>query len=178
MAADPALSAWPVTVRLGEIAKSRHFPFEADAKARADIVRLLDLASMDSFGGEITVTPWLDGARIEGRYDAELAQVCGVTADPLPVKLSGQFTLRVLPPGSTNAPDPAAEIVIEPDAEDPPDMLENDVLDLTGYAVEHLALDLDPFPRKPGAEFTPPPSEPEPSPFAVLAQFKPRDSGR
>ena len=172
------MTAWPVKLRLGEIAKSRRFSFEADDKARAEIVRLLDLASLDSFSGEITVAPWLDGARIEGVYEADLAQICGITADPLPVKLSGKFTLRALPPGSDNAPDPTSEIEIDPEAEDPPDMLEDDLLDLTGYAIEHLALDLDPFPRKPGAEFTPPPAEPEASPFAVLAQFKPRDGSR
>jgi hypothetical protein len=39
--------------------------------------------------------------------------------------------------------------------------------------VEHLALDLDPFPRKPGAVFEPPPPEGPESPFAVLRVLKP-----
>ncbi len=178
MAAYRAVSTWPVKIGLGEFGKGRTFAFEADAEARADIVSLLDLASLDRFSCEIAVTAWLDGARIAGRYDASLAQVCGITAEPLPVTLSGQFSLRVLPPGSPNAPDPTAEVDVDPESEDPPDMLEDSLLDLTGYAIEHLALDLDPFPRKPGAEFVPPPAEPEASPFAVLAQFKPNDSGR
>jgi len=47
-------------------------------------------------------------------------------------------------------------------------VLEGDVVDLAAYVVEHLALEIDPFPRKPGAVFTPPEPEEPPSPFAVL----------
>ena len=54
-------------------------------------------------------------------------------------------------------------------------MLEGDDLDLGAYLVEHLALEIDPFPRKPGVEWEPPPAETPASPFAVLQQLK-RDS--
>ena len=169
------MSAWPIVKRLGEIPRSgTSFAFEADAKARAEIVRDLDLASLDRFEGEIRVESWLDGFQIDGRYSAALAQICGITAEPLPVTLEQKFSLRVLPPNSPNAQADGNEIEIDPDADDPPDVLEDETLDLTGYAVEHLALDLDPFPRKPGAEFVPPEQAPEPSPFAVLKDFKPK----
>ena len=39
---------------------------------------------------------------------------------------------------------------------------------MSGYVVEHLALELDPFPRKPGAVFVQPPEPTEISPFAAL----------
>jgi hypothetical protein len=38
--------------------------------------------------------------------------------------------------------------------------------------VEHLALEIDPFPRKPGAEFDYQPPAQEESPFAVLKNLK------
>jgi len=38
--------------------------------------------------------------------------------------------------------------------------------------IEHLVLEIDPFPRAPDAEFTPPEAEPESSPFGKLAQLK------
>lgn len=170
---------WPVRIKLGEIGRApKTYAFEADLPARREIAKRLDLLSLDSFGGEVTVAPWLDGAVIDGRYRAELAQTCGVTAEPLPQSLGGSFSLRVLPRGSANVPDQTAiggEIEIDLEADDPPDVLEDDNLDLTGYAIEHLALDLDPFPRKPGAEFTPPEDNANLSPFAVLKAFKPRD---
>lgn len=171
--------SWPVRLTLGEIGREpKAYRFEADTVARREIVKRLDLLSLDSFSGEITVTPWLDGATLEGRYEAELAQTCGVTAEALPQTLSNRFSVRILPQNSRNAPaEPAAsgEIEIDLNADDPPDLLENDVIDLTDYAVEHLGLDLDPFPRKPGAEFVAPVDDVDLSPFAVLKSFKPRD---
>lgn len=169
---------WPVQIKLGEIGRTpKTYAFEADLAARRQIAKRLDLLSLDGFGGEITVTPWLDGAQIDGRYDAALSQTCSVTAEPLPQSLNNRFSLRVLPQGSPNAQSEDAvggEIEIDLEADDPPDVLEDDTLDLTGYAVEHLGLDLDPFPRKPGAQFTPPQDDAELSPFAVLKAFKPR----
>ena len=58
------------------------------------------------------------------------------------------------------------------DAPDPPDVLASDEIDLVGYLVEHLALEIDPFPRKPGAEFDYKPDVAEESPFAVLKRLK------
>lgn len=172
------MSGWPVKVSFGEISRgASHFDFEADGRTRMEIARQLHLAELTVFRGEISVVPWQDGARIDGRYEADLAQICSVTAEPLPQTLSGDFSVRVLPPGSPNAPDPAEEIEIDPDGEDPPDVLEEPIIDLTAYAFEHLALDLEPFPRKPGAEFIPPVEEAQISPFAVLKTLKPRDGG-
>jgi len=55
-------------------------------------------------------------------------------------------------------------------------VLENDSIDLAAYVVEHLSLELDPFPRKPGAVFEPPAEEGSASPFAVLRKLKGDDS--
>jgi uncharacterized metal-binding protein YceD (DUF177 family) len=63
-------------------------------------------------------------------------------------------------------------MAVDPEADDPPDVLEDDVIDVAAYLVEHLALEIDPFPRKPGAEFEPPPEERPTSPFAVLQGLK------
>ena len=49
-----------------------------------------------------------------------------------------------------------------------------DVIDLGDYVVEHLALEIDPFPRRPGAVFEAPEPLPETSPFAALKALKPR----
>jgi uncharacterized metal-binding protein YceD (DUF177 family) len=55
-------------------------------------------------------------------------------------------------------------------------VLEDEGVDIAGYLVEHLALELDPYPRKPGVEWEAPPEEREASPFAVLQKLK--DEGR
>ena len=115
---------------------------------------------------------WFDGARIDGRWRADIVQTCGVTLEAFPTALSGEFTVRAVPEGSRHAAPPDSEVEIDVDAEDPPDVLESDVVDLGGYVVEHLALEIDPFPRKPGAVFEPPEAEPESSPFAALLKLK------
>ena len=53
-------------------------------------------------------------------------------------------------------------------------VIEDGKIDLGQYAVEQLALSLDPFPRKPGAEFVQPEEPAEISPFAALKALKPQ----
>ena len=70
-------------------------------------------------------------------------------------------------------PDEASgELDLDPEADDPPDLLESDRIDLAAYVVEDLALAIDPFPRKPGVAFEAPDQPGELSPFAVLAKLK------
>jgi uncharacterized metal-binding protein YceD (DUF177 family) len=140
----------------------------ADEAARARIARALGLEALHALQAEVTLTPWLDGAELKGRWSAEVEQVCGVTLEPFRAPLQGGFAVRVVPAGSRHAPQEAGEVAVDPEAEDPPDVLEGDTVDLAAYVVEHLALEIDPFPRKPGAVFTPPEAEEPPSPFAVL----------
>lgn len=163
-------SPWRETVRLGELARGpARRGIEADAAARTRVARLLGLVSIESLAADLDLRPWLDGAEIHGRFRADVTQTCGVTAEPFAAKAEGEFTVRVLPAGSPNISDETAEEVdLDPDADDPPDILEGEDIDLAGYVVEHLSLELDPFPRKPGAEFVAPKDEADLSPFAVL----------
>lgn len=174
-------AAWPVIVRLDEIARGRPGqPFRrhliADAPARAAIAKALDLVSLDSLEAEVTGQGWFDGAAIEARWRGKIVQICGVELEPFSTALEGDFQLRVVPSGSIHAPDPEAEVVIDLEADDPPDVLDGDGVDLGLYVVEHLALDIDPFPRRPGAVFEAPPALPETSPFAALKALK-KDGG-
>jgi uncharacterized metal-binding protein YceD (DUF177 family) len=170
---------WPVTVRLEEAARGRpEAPFQrrlvADEAARGAIAEALDLVSLDRLEADLTARGWFDGVAIEGRWSAEIVQICGVELEPFSTALEGEFSLRAVPAGSAHAPDPDAEIVVDPDADDPPDVLEGDVIDLGGYVFEHLALEIDPFPRRPGAVFEAPEPTRESSPFDVLKTLKPR----
>ena len=144
---------------------------------RAGLARRLALEGLPEFEADLRVRPWLDGAEISGSFRARVIQQCGVSLEPFEQALSGEVEVRLLPAGSKNAPEavePGGELTLDLDAPDPPDILEGDRFDLAQYAVEHLALEIDPFPRKPGAAFDYTPPEPEPSPFAVLRQLKDR----
>lgn len=172
-------SPWKEPLRFVDLARGPVLrKLEADATVRRAVARHLDVESIESLAADLTVTAWLDGAEIVGRFRAALTQLCSLTAEPIDQSIAGDFVLRVLPVGSPNAPqeDFAEEIDLDPDADDPPDLVEGDVIDLGGYIVEHLSLELDPFPRKEGATFEQPePTQPL-SPFAVLRTLK-KDDG-
>ena len=165
---------WPVRLRLAEVQRSSPvLELDADPARRAAIAKALDLLALHRFTARVRVSPWLDGLEISARWQADIAQTCGVSLDAFDTALSGGFTVRAVPEGSPAAGDPASEITVDPEAEDPPDLLEGDQVDVGAYLVEHLALEVDPFPRKPDVEFEPPPAESPVSPFAVLQTLKP-----
>lgn len=172
------MSDWNRPVRLHELARGPvRLSLEADAAQRAKIAGDLGLESLPSLTAEVTLKPWLDGVELTGRFRAVVEQVCSVSLDPFEQPVAGDIEVRAVPHDSPNAPQGhAGEMELDPDAPDPPDVLEADAVDVAAYVVEHLALEIDPFPRKPGVafEFTPPAEEE--SPFAVLKKLK--DPGR
>lgn len=157
-------------VRLNQIGAGLTRRLEPDAAARARIARALDLASLDAFTAELTVAPASTGWRLSGRLHAEAVQTCGITLEPLPVTIDDSFSVAL----AEEADSESDEIVIPLDDESP-DLVEEGRIDLGQYAVEQLALRLDPFPRKPGAVFVQPDEPREISPFAVLGALKPKD---
>ncbi len=159
-------------VRLHQLGSGVKRTLEPDAPTRARIVRALDLASLDAFTAEMELVPSPVGWRLSGRIRASLAQTCGITLEPLPIEIDAPFALTL----AESVEEDSEEIIITLDDESP-DVIENGQIDLGQYAVEQLALRLDPFPRKPGAEFVQPPEPAEISPFAVLKQLRASDEG-
>lgn len=165
--------SWDKAVKLHELGRGPvRLTLEPDAAERAAVAKRLGLRSLPSLSARVTVKPWLDGAEITGRFEAVVEQVCGVTLDPFEQPLQGQIDVRVVPAGSPHAASSdGGELELDPDAPDAPDVLEADAVDVAGYVVEHLALELDPFPRKPGATFDYQLPEEETSPFAALKKL-------
>ena len=159
-------------VRLHQVPGGVKRTLEPDAATRARIVKALDLASLDAFSAEMELAPSPAGWRLSGRVRASLAQTCGITLEPLPLEIDAPFFLSL----AEAVEEDSDEIIITMDDESP-DLIENGQIDLGQYAVEQLALRLDPFPRKPGAEFVQPPEPAEISPFAVLKQLRPSEEG-
>ncbi len=169
------MSDWTHIVRLSELANGPvSVKLAPDAEIRAGVAKRLGLVSLPALEGQISVRPWLDGAELRGRFTATVEQVCSVSLDNFETDLSGEIDLKLVPHGSPNAPTESASGDVELDLEtpDPPDVLNGEEIDLAGYLVEHLALEIDPFPRKPGAEFEYTPETKEESPFAVLKSLK------
>lgn len=162
--------SWERAVKLHELGRGPvRLDLEPDAAQRAEIAKRLKLQGLPSLTARVTVKPWLDGAEITGRLDAVVEQICGVSLEPFEAELSGDIDVRVVPAGSPHASSPeGGELELDPDGPDAPDVLDGDAIDVTAYVVEHLALEIDPFPRKPGAVFEYEAPKEETSPFAAL----------
>ena len=165
---------WGRQVRLHELDRGAvTLRLAPGAAERARIAHDLGLESLPALTAEVTVKPWLDGAQIAGRFKATVEQLCSVSLEAFEQPLKGEIEVRLVPAGSPNAPDESGhEVELDLDSPDPPDVIEGDSIDVSAYVVEHLALEIDPFPRKPGAEFDFQPAAPEESPFAVLKNLK------
>jgi len=159
-------------VRLHQIGSGVKRTLTPDAAALGRIAKALDLASLAAFEADVNLTPSAAGWTLSGRVRADLAQTCGITLEPLPLTIDEGFSIQLAEPTDEESD----EIVITLDDESP-DVIEDGQIDLGQYVVEQLALHLDPFPRKPGAEFVQPPEPAEISPFAVLKQLRPSDEG-
>src|SRR5258708_3925986 len=146
---------WTKQIHLHELGRGGlDVRLEPDAAERAKVADDLGLESLPALSAEVSVRPWLDGAEITGRFQAVVEQICGVTLDPFEQTLSGEIAVQVVPKGSPNAPpEERGEAEHEADAPDPPDVLAGETIDLAALVAEHLALEIDPFPRKPGAAF-------------------------
>ena len=175
MAADLDVAlVWQEKVSVAEATRGTvRRKLSADEETRQRIAKVLGLDALNRLDADITVSPWLDGVQIEGKWSANVVQTCGVTLDLFDSDLSGQISVRALPQGSAAlGGTDEHEIELDPDADDPPDVLDGDQIELGAYVVEDLSLAIDPFPRRPGATFEAPEQKGELSPFAVLAKLK------
>jgi len=165
---------WSKPVLLHELGRGAlTLTLEPDAAERAKVAKGLGLQSLPSLSARLTLKPWMDGVEITGRFEAVVEQICAVSLDAFEQPLTGEIDLRAVPEGSPHAPEAAGgEVDYDPEAPDPPDVLSGEAIDLAGYLVEHLALEIDPFARKPGVEFEYTPPDEEESPFAVLKKLQ------
>lgn len=163
-------------VRLHQIGASLSRRLEPDAEARQRIARALNLNSLDRLEADLEVMATVSGWRLTGRVVADAVQSCVLTLEPLPVHVDDRFEINLVEAVDT-APSDDGEIDLELD-DDSPDVVENGQIDLGQYAVEQLALHLDPYPRKDGAVFEQPPEPGEISPFGVLRALKPNDGDK
>jgi len=116
------------------------------------------------------------GVRVSGELHAEVTQTCVVTIEPFPVMIDEPIDVRFAPPAERRPSTGGVEETLALDAEDPPEPLVGGKIDLGALAAEFLALALDPYPRKPGAEFIPPAeTTPPESAFVALSEIAKRE---
>lgn len=172
----------PVDVETLGAPAATHFDIRANPEECANLARRFGLDQLDSLAASVSVARNLAGdVGLSGQFKAEVVQTCVVTLEPVRATIEARFA-RVFSPSAQSGTEPFDEIFLDPEADEPPEPLEGGVVDVGEVVAEALGLEIDPFPRAPGAVFAgapPEPSEaaknPEKSgPFAVLAKLKQR----
>lgn len=167
-------SIWNVPLARAEVPESGlHVELEAPESVRAKLAERADLRALPRLSAVFDVGRSGAGLRVVGHVSAVVGQTCVVTLDPIENAVEEAVDL-LFQPGAplTHSADHGAD-----SEEDPPEPLVGDTIDLGEIAAEFLMLAIDPYPRKPGAEFSAPSAESAGEhPFAALAALK-KDSG-
>lgn len=133
-------------------------PFQTRARQNEceELARRFNLIAMDALSVEGVLRPEASGqrVRVEGRLVADVVQTCVVSLDALPAHIDVRFERLYGWDIEDEWKEEAEEIHLDLASELPPERLTSDTLDLGEAAAEQLALELDPYPRKPGALFT------------------------
>ena len=155
----------PVSLlRLGSEPFRQHIA--ADAAERAALARRFDLLSLERLEADIELVREIGGTiLLTAAFEAEFAQECIVTLDPVASIVSEHFQLRYGPPEiEADMPDGDDEPAFEP--------LVGDVIDLGEAVAQEFSLALPPFPRSVDAVIeTEPSDDSAEGPFAVLARL-------
>lgn len=160
-----------------------HLPVDAvnlaaTADERARLAVAYDLVEVKGLAAEATFKPGARGSfTVEGRVIADIVQTCVVSLVPVDQHIDETFTVRfVRPQDAPPGPRPGAEVALDPDDPEPPEVLRGPSIDLGAVAEEAFVLAIDPYPRAPGAvlqvEASGAADEAAPSPFSVLDRLR------
>ena len=141
---------------------------EASPEERDALARDFKLPAIGALHGRFRLTGRPEGVHVKGVVTARVTQVCVVTLEEFDDTIGEEVEVDFAGPGAV-----PAGAGHSPDRESP-DPLLGDHVDLGALTAEFLAIGLDPYPRKPGADFAFEGQEDEAeTPFAALKALKP-----
>jgi len=169
---DASRDPWRALVNVAQVPDGGlHREIEADANARAIIAESAGLRDISSARAAFDLAH-LSGGRVHvaGRVQAKVGQTCVVTMEPIENEIDEEVDLifapaeEIAPPVELDDDDGATAMA------EPPESIENGMIDLGRLATDVLYLAIDPYPRKDGAVFEPQVAshDPEDHPFAAL----------
>lgn len=166
------LSDWshPVTeIPAQGLSRERHVPGEA----LAALAKKLDMLALRSVTANYRIDRLAGGAyRLHGRVTADGSQACVVTVEPVAAHVDHTFDVEFWPDLPDAAGGEEKSVLDERDVEP----LEGGAIPVGRIVFETISAGLDPYPRKPGAEFSwadkAPPEQQNVSPFAALGKLK------
>lgn len=146
---------------------------EASPEERSRIADTLDLQAFASLSFAFELKPLSRGRlSLNGRVEGVATQSCVVSLEPVDQTVNEAVALEFWPVEETA--EARGEVEVTPDAPEP---YSGGTVDLGQIAYEVFAAALDPYPRRPGAEFAwsgtgPEEGAGESGPFAALKRLK------
>jgi hypothetical protein len=130
-------------------AQESEWEIAADAAERQRLAARFALLALERLTAVLRLRRSGSGLiHLRGRFEADVVQACVVTLEPVRSRVAESFALTFTTRRGTGG----GEVVIDLDAEDPPEELTDGHIDLGETVVQQLAVALDPYPRAPGAE--------------------------
>ncbi|HEU6441636.1 MAG TPA: DUF177 domain-containing protein [Microvirga sp.] len=140
----------------------------ASAEERDALAKDFGLPGIRALSGDFKITTTAKGIHVAGLVKASITQVCVVTLDSFDSDIEEEVEVDFAEPSGMPA-EPPTDI----NEYEPPDEIVNGQIDLGALTAEFLALGLDPYPRKPGVDFSyRDPGDDKDSPFAALGKLK------
>ncbi|NBX73306.1 MAG: hypothetical protein EBZ69_02800 [Alphaproteobacteria bacterium] len=141
----------------------------APEPARRALCHRLDLLSLDSLTATLTLTPEGSSQNVAARgvWSARYAQRCVVTLEAVAVVRHNIPLHAVFMPRAAMPDDVSLE-----DDEDIEEIPANGEMDVGEWVVQHLAAQLDPYPRRPDAVFEGVKGDDARQPFATLIDIR------
>ena len=169
--------AWSVPLKVDSIPDTGlNRVVEASADICAAVAALAEVRAVSGLKATFDLTRDGDVVHVTGRVTANVGQNCVVTLEPLETAIDEPIEV-LFAPVPDEGTDAHEERRRKTDEELPEPLIEG-TIDLGAIACEFLILGIEPYPRKPGVEFTPPEPEPDgPHPFAALAALKKAPGG-
>jgi uncharacterized metal-binding protein YceD (DUF177 family) len=165
-------ASWSAPLPVADIPETgRNVELAADAATRARLAESAGVVALPRLEVAAELTrQGSDNVRAVGQVSATVEQTCVVTLEPMERQIVEPFDVVFAPSRAVDAHPP---IVTPDDDNDPPEVIRDGAVDIGALAVEFLMLGIDPYPRKPGAQFAAPAArEDAANPFAALAALK------
>ena len=148
---------------------------------RAALARRFNLEALENLEARVRLMRRGTQVLAEATVAADVVQACVISLEPVPAQL--RFTIAQLYDPDVRESGEFDDLLDVAD-DDPPEPLIDDTVDIGELVAERLGLELDPYPRKPGATVDPRYLAPEedgegdganeerPHPFAALKRLK------
>jgi len=176
---EKSTHSWTVPVAVEDVPEAGlHMEIEAPPAIRTELAKLAGLRELPRLAAEFDLVRQGAGVHVSGRVMATLGQTCVVSLEPMESMLDERVDVTFSPGVAAQAATATEGHHAKPDDEEPPEPLVGGAVDLGALATEFLLLGVDPYPRKPGARFSPPKvAEGGDRPFAALEGLKKRLGG-